>query len=283
MTLAEIRKRYPEYNDLSDQELADAFHSKFYSDMPRSQFDQQIGLAKTAAEPPGFLQRTGEIATQMLRQMSPGFAAITAPREQQQGMAVTGISALNTATLGVPEMAARAMGAGPSIEAAREAYPSEAAVGDIAGLAFPASVGYRAAGAVGRTLRGPQPTILQKNAQGSYNVNIPRPALSRAAATGAKTAFGALPGAQVAAGGAGAARMPESPVTGAVMGSSELGQRVADFPLLRQIPGYSSAVRDVSQAVPFAMGLGGAQLENYLETDRRIREEAARRALQGQR
>ena len=283
MTLAEIRKRYPEYNDLSDKELADAFYGKFYSDLPREQFDRQIGLAQAEAKPPGFMQRTGEIATQMLRQMSPGFAAITAPKEQQQGMAVTGISALNTAAFGAPEMAARALGAGPSIDAARQAYPVEAGAGDIAGLAFPAAMGYRAAGAVGRTLRGPQQAVLQKNAQGSYNVNIPRPALTRAATAGAKTAFGALPTMQVAAGGAGAARTPESPVAGAVQGASSVGQIAANAPLLRQIPGYTAAVQDVSQAVPYAIGLGGAQLENYLETDRRIREEAARRALQGQR
>lgn len=263
MTLSEIRKRYPEYNDLSDQALADAFHSKFYSDIPRADFDQKIGLGKTAAEP-GFLQRTGEVAKQLLKQVSPGIAAITAPREQQQALTVTGLSALNTAAFGLPEMGARAVGAGPSIEAARQAYPEEAAVGDLAGLAFPAAAGYKAAGAVGRAFRGSAP------ASGLTN---------QAVGVGAKSAFGALPAAQVAAGGAGAARTPESPVAGAVASSSQLGQTVAGAPLLRQIPGYSAAVRDVGQAVPYAIGLGGAQLDRYLDTDRLIREEAARRAL----
>lgn len=49
-TIVEIRQKYPQYQDLSDGQLADALHDKFYSDMPREQFDQKIGLsAKTEA------------------------------------------------------------------------------------------------------------------------------------------------------------------------------------------------------------------------------------------
>ena len=43
-SLAEIRQQYPQYQDLSDQQLADGLHRKFYSDMPREEFDQKIGL-----------------------------------------------------------------------------------------------------------------------------------------------------------------------------------------------------------------------------------------------
>jgi hypothetical protein len=45
-TLAEIRQQYPQYQDMSDDALASAFHSKFYSDMPREEFDKKIGLSK---------------------------------------------------------------------------------------------------------------------------------------------------------------------------------------------------------------------------------------------
>jgi hypothetical protein len=44
-SLAEIRAKYPQYDDMSDQQLADAFHAKFYSDMPRAEFDAKIGMA----------------------------------------------------------------------------------------------------------------------------------------------------------------------------------------------------------------------------------------------
>ena len=40
--LAEFRQQYPQYNDLSDDQLADAIYKKFYSDMPREQFDNKV-------------------------------------------------------------------------------------------------------------------------------------------------------------------------------------------------------------------------------------------------
>lgn len=43
-TLAEIRRQYPQYEDMSDQQLGDALYQKYYSDMPRAEFDQKVGL-----------------------------------------------------------------------------------------------------------------------------------------------------------------------------------------------------------------------------------------------
>lgn len=43
-TIQEIRQKYPQYNDLSDQQLADGFHDKFYSDIPKEQFYSKIGI-----------------------------------------------------------------------------------------------------------------------------------------------------------------------------------------------------------------------------------------------
>jgi hypothetical protein len=45
-TLAEIRLKYPQYNDIGDKELADALYAKSYRDMPRAEFDKRIGLKK---------------------------------------------------------------------------------------------------------------------------------------------------------------------------------------------------------------------------------------------
>ena len=42
MTLEEFRIKYPQYNDLSDSELADALHKKFYTDMPIEEFYSAI-------------------------------------------------------------------------------------------------------------------------------------------------------------------------------------------------------------------------------------------------
>lgn len=46
MNMQEVRKKFPQYNDLSDEKLADALHAKFYKDMPREDFDRKIGLNK---------------------------------------------------------------------------------------------------------------------------------------------------------------------------------------------------------------------------------------------
>lgn len=52
-SIAEIRQKYPQYSDLSDEQLAGALHKKFYSDMPYDQFATKIGLVTApAAQPP---------------------------------------------------------------------------------------------------------------------------------------------------------------------------------------------------------------------------------------
>src|SRR4051812_1015214 len=43
-TIADIRAQYPQYDDLSDAKLADGFYQKFYSDIPREEFNSKIGL-----------------------------------------------------------------------------------------------------------------------------------------------------------------------------------------------------------------------------------------------
>jgi hypothetical protein len=43
-TISEVRQKYPQYADMSDQQLADALHSKFYADIPKADFYGRIGL-----------------------------------------------------------------------------------------------------------------------------------------------------------------------------------------------------------------------------------------------
>lgn len=43
ITLAQVRAQYPQYKDLSDEQLVQGLHQKFYSDMPFDQFAQKIG------------------------------------------------------------------------------------------------------------------------------------------------------------------------------------------------------------------------------------------------
>jgi len=44
-SLADIRNKYPEYANRSDQELADALHRKYYSSVPKNEFYSHIGLS----------------------------------------------------------------------------------------------------------------------------------------------------------------------------------------------------------------------------------------------
>jgi hypothetical protein len=51
-TIAEIRAKYPQYSDMSDAALADALYKKFYSDIPRADFDAKVGLQTAPAPAP---------------------------------------------------------------------------------------------------------------------------------------------------------------------------------------------------------------------------------------
>lgn len=44
--LKDFRSQHPEYNDVPDKELADKLHAKFYSDIPKNQFDKKMGVSQ---------------------------------------------------------------------------------------------------------------------------------------------------------------------------------------------------------------------------------------------
>lgn len=53
MNITEFRQKYPEYKDIPDQELADKFYNKYYSDMDRNDFmGKFIGSAKPIKSEP---------------------------------------------------------------------------------------------------------------------------------------------------------------------------------------------------------------------------------------
>jgi hypothetical protein len=71
-SLAEIRQQYPQYSDMSDQELADAMHKKFYADIPKDDFYKRIGFQ---AQPERSL---GEQALRLAETGAQGFMASAA-------------------------------------------------------------------------------------------------------------------------------------------------------------------------------------------------------------
>jgi hypothetical protein len=90
-TIAEIRAQYPQYSDMSDADLAGALHAKFYSDIPRADFDAKIGLTPAPAPAP-----SNEIPA--ARVESPRFAAV----REAVTPAVQMLGTLGGATFGAP-------------------------------------------------------------------------------------------------------------------------------------------------------------------------------------
>jgi hypothetical protein len=80
-TIAEVRQQYPQYSDMSDADLAGVLHSKFYSDMPREEFDKKVGLAP--AEPPKHKFGLGD--TWPARLAKGIYSAVTLPGDVMQG------------------------------------------------------------------------------------------------------------------------------------------------------------------------------------------------------
>lgn len=58
ISLDQVRQKYPQYGDMSDEHLAQGLHTKFYSDMPFDAFASKIGYAPQ--QQPGFFHRSAE-------------------------------------------------------------------------------------------------------------------------------------------------------------------------------------------------------------------------------
>jgi hypothetical protein len=71
LTIADVRAKFPQYDDLSDQQLADAVHQKFYADVPRPDFYARIGLAvaPSAANPTAAPEDTAGFSSDLLAAM----------------------------------------------------------------------------------------------------------------------------------------------------------------------------------------------------------------------
>ena len=50
--LQDFREQYPQYEDLSDQELADALYQARYADLDRADFDSRMGIEPPPPPPP---------------------------------------------------------------------------------------------------------------------------------------------------------------------------------------------------------------------------------------
>ncbi len=78
-SIAEIRQQYPQYKDMTDQQVADGLYKKFYSDMPRDQFDKKVGFTPRS---------NGEYAAGLFDQFVQGMPVV-GPALQNAAAAVT--------------------------------------------------------------------------------------------------------------------------------------------------------------------------------------------------
>ncbi|CAB4165902.1 hypothetical protein UFOVP841_9 [uncultured Caudovirales phage] len=203
------------------------------------------------------------------------------PSVQQMGPAVPAMASLaNSLAFGVPEMAARAMGGGQYIDAVRQEYPMATTAGDVLGLANPARLAAKAGTAgVKRMMSGPGVTeeILRRPAgTGPGIAQTARNVAERTAGVGT-----GIMGAQAGAAALGGARS-ENYGAGAQQGAQTFRTAAINAPGISLVPGAQGTIGAVTGVVPGVLG-GGAAMANYLSIDEMIRQEAAKRALQGPR
>ncbi len=104
MNIQEIRAKYPQYDNLSDEQLAHGLHKKYYSDMDYADFTQRIGLSP-ALQPMTDEQR--KQAESLRNQFYPKTSGWDMAKEGLKGFgkgAVVGATRpLNGATLGATD------------------------------------------------------------------------------------------------------------------------------------------------------------------------------------
>lgn len=76
-TISDIRQKYPEYNDLSDQQLADRLHTAFYSDMPAQVFYKKINYNPPSNSPGNWAAAIGSGVTSGLSHAAEGLGGLS--------------------------------------------------------------------------------------------------------------------------------------------------------------------------------------------------------------
>lgn len=93
-TLAEIRQQYPQYSDLDDSALAEGIYRRFYSDMPRDEFNKRLAVP-TQSQPSSTLDTAvdvGKSAGIGLAQGAIGLATLPGNIEQLGRMGINKVA-----------------------------------------------------------------------------------------------------------------------------------------------------------------------------------------------
>lgn len=141
-TIEEVRSKFPQYNDMSDQQLLDGLHAKYYSDMPRADFNQRVkGYAIDFNQPVDAVRAqvgklSGPARERALREWSDAYVA----KEREQGG--VGMAADNTV-----RTLARGSFVGPFLDEVTAAGQKAAQVltGGLAGSDYDEALAYQRA------------------------------------------------------------------------------------------------------------------------------------------
>ena len=93
MTIQEFRQQYPQYNDLSNDQLVDAFHRKYYADMPKARVYEAMGVPFPKTKAPSYSpSQFAEDAANVGIGMAKGAYAVASPmlesaKQIKQGVA----------------------------------------------------------------------------------------------------------------------------------------------------------------------------------------------------
>ena len=228
MNIQEVREKYPQYGDLSDEQLGKALHQKFYSDMPYEDFASKSGIIQeTQPQGNNFLRQTG-IAARAAGPIAAGTAAGAALGAPLAGVgAIPGAAAGATAAailqlvdkLGGTDYLEKAM---DQLGLPRPETPSERVFSDIAGTMAGAAGVSKGAEVLSRGVSPTAQRLLQ--ALGERQGLQITTAGSSALGSGLARESGAGPLGQAAAGLASGMAVP---LAGAAMGG--LADKVGDI------------------------------------------------------
>lgn len=104
-TIAEVREKFPQYSDMSDADLAGALHKKFYSDLPREEFDKKVGLVtKPEKREPSITDAITDIPAEIGNAASEALTNIKGITKRGGQGPIEGLMTTGKAALGVPQL-----------------------------------------------------------------------------------------------------------------------------------------------------------------------------------
>lgn len=113
MNIKDIRTKYPQYDDLTDEELAQGFHQKFYSDIPFDQFKAKIGMGPAPQDSwlSNIFGSTGAAVNELVKQQEKQSPLAQLTTAQSESFKQSGIPRGMTAPfVGAGQMVAQALG-----------------------------------------------------------------------------------------------------------------------------------------------------------------------------